>query len=153
MSGMLRNLAYALRQLRKCPGFTSIAVLTLALGIGVSTTMFGVMNAVLLRPLPFRNSDRLVRILSIKGDLVGGPSALDARDFGIENHTFEKLVVYDTWRKNVAATSGSTEPEQLPVGLVPAEYFEVLGIQPLMGRLFTAAENQWGKHYESRSEL
>ncbi len=149
MNSLLQDVRYALRQLRKSPGFTSIAVLTLALGIGVSTAMFGVMNAVLLQPPPFRDPDRVVRILETQGDSVEAPSPLDVRDFAAENHTFEKMAVYDSgWRKNVSALPGSTEPEQLPIGLMPAAYFEVLGVTPLMGRLFTEKENRWGNHYE-----
>jgi putative ABC transport system permease protein len=147
MERLFEDLRHGIRMLRKSPGFSAVAVLTLALGIGASTTMFGVMNAILLRPLPFDDPDRLVRILSTKGDSVTGPSPLDTRDFGAQNHTFEQVVVYDTWRKNVSANAESSEPEQLPVGLVPAEYFEVLKIQPLLGRLFTAAENRWGENF------
>jgi len=149
MAGIVKDLRFALRQLRNSPGFTTVAVLTLALGIGVSTGMFGVMNAVLLQPPPFRDPDRIVRILATHGDSVDGPSALDVRDFSTLNHTFEKMAVYDSgWRKNVSAIPGSTEPEQRPIGLVPAAYFEVLGVKPLMGRLFTEEENRWGNHFE-----
>jgi len=149
MSGLVQDLRCALRQIRKSPGFAAIATLTLALGIGISTAMFGVLNAVLLQPLPFREADRLVRILSTKGSDVEGPSALDMRDFAAENHTFERMTVYDSgWRKNVSALPGSTEPEQLPVGLVSASYFEVLHITPLLGRLFTDDENRWGNQFE-----
>ena len=150
MTGLLQNVRYALRQLRKSPGFTAIAVLTLALGIGLSTAMFGVLNAVLLRPLPFPNPDRLVRILATQGGrTISGPSPLDVRDFRTQNHTFEKFAVYDIWPKNVSTGSGSIEPEQMRVGLVPAEYFEVLGVKPLLGRLFRDGENQWGNQFEA----
>jgi putative ABC transport system permease protein len=149
MNGLIQDLRYALRQLRKSPGFTAIAVLTLALGIGASTAMFGVLNAVLLRPLPFPNPDRLVRILSTQGDTAIGPSPMDLRDFAAQNHTFEKMAVYDVWRKNVSTSGGSIEPEQMQVGLVPGEYFEVLGIRPLMGRLFKDEENRWGNQFET----
>jgi putative ABC transport system permease protein len=150
MTGLLQNVRYALRLLRKSPGFTAIAVLTLALGIGLSTAMFGVLNAVLLRPLPFPNPDRLVRILATQGGrTISGPSPLDVRDFRTQNHTFEKFAVYDIWPKNVSTGSGSIEPEQMRVGLVPAEYFEVLGVKPLLGRLFRDEENQWGNQFEA----
>ncbi len=145
---MARDLRYALRQLSKSPGFTILVVGMLALGIGASTAMFGVMNAILLRPLPFRESDRLVRVLSAQNGNVAGPSPLDVRDFAATNHTFEKIVAFDVWRKNVSLSNGSTEPEQRPVGLVPAGYFEVLGIKPLFGRLFTDEEQQWGNQFE-----
>ena len=150
MSGTVKDVRYALRQLRKSPGFTTVAVLTLALGIGVSTGMYGVMNAVLLQPPPFHEPDRIVRILATQGDTIEQPSPLDVRDFAAQNHTFEKMAVYDSgWRKNVSAVPGSTEPEQRPIGLVPAAYFEVLGIKPFIGRLFEENENQWGNHYEA----
>jgi len=149
MAGQVQDLRYALRQLRRSPGFTAVALLTLALGIGVSTTMFGVMNAVLLQPPPFRDPDHVVRILERQGNAVEGASPLDVRDFAAQNHTFEKMAAYDSgWRKNVSALPGATEPEQRPIGLVPAAYFELLGIHPLMGRLFTEEENRWGNHFE-----
>jgi putative ABC transport system permease protein len=148
MSAMAQDLRYALRQLRKSPGFTILVLGTLALGIGASTAMFGVMNAILLRPLPFRESDRLVRVLSVQNGNVGGPSPLDVRDFSAANHTFEKIVAFDAWRKNVSISNGSTEPEQRPVGLVPAGYFEVLDIKPLFGRLFSDEEQRWGNQFK-----
>jgi predicted permease len=149
MTGLVQDIRYSVRQLRRSPGFTAVAVLTLALGIGASTTMFGVMDAVLLRPLPFRDPDRLVRIFSTRGDTLIGPSSLDVRDFATQNHTFENLAAYDSgWRKNISMPGTSVEAEQMPVGLVSAAYFEVLGIKPLMGRLFTEQENQWGNNFE-----
>ena len=148
MSLLAQDLRYALRQLRKSPGFTILVLGTLALGIGASTAMFGVLNAILLRPLPFREPDRLVRVLSAQNGKVGGPSPLDVRDFAAANHTFEKIVAFDAWRKNVSISNGSTEPEQRPVGLVPAAYFEVLDIKPLFGRLFTDEEQHWGNQFE-----
>ncbi|HEV2697675.1 MAG TPA: ABC transporter permease, partial [Terriglobales bacterium] len=147
MNALTQNLRYAFRQLIKRPGFASVAVITLALGIGASTAMFGVLNAVLLKPLPFSNPDRLVRILSKKGDSTLGPSPMDVRDFAAQNHTFEKMAVYDVWRKNVSISSGSIEPEQMRVGLVPGEYFQALGVTPLMGRVFKDEESQWGNNF------
>ena len=147
MRGFTQDLRYALRQIRNNPGFAWIAIVTLALGIGASTTMFGVLNAVLLRPIPFSEPDRLVRIFSTQRGTILGPSPLDLRDFSAQNHTFENMAVYDVWRKNVSFNSSSTEPEQMRVGLVSAEYFEVLGIKPLMGRLFKEEENRWGNNF------
>jgi len=148
MNTVAQDLRYALRQLGKSPGFTILVLGTLALGIGASTAMFGVLNAILLRPLPFPESDRLVRVLSTQNGKLAGPSPLDVRDFAAANQTFEKIVAFDAWRKNVSILNGSTEPEQRPVGLVPAGYFEVLDIKPLFGRLFTNEEQQWGNQFE-----
>ena len=147
MKATLQDIDYALRRIRKEPAFTALAVLTLALGIGASTAMFGVLNAVLLRPIPFPEPGSLVRIFSTERGNVLGPSPMDLRDFAGQNHTFEKMAVYDVWRKNVSFTSGSIEPEQMRVGLVPREYFEILGIKPVMGRLFKDEENRWGNNF------
>jgi predicted permease len=148
------HIKYAARSLRKNPGFTVIAVLTLALGIGANTAIFSAIDALMLRPLPFSSPDQLVRIYSTKngsriGGLAsaGGPSPMDVRDFAQLNHSFQKMVTYDTWRKNVSFGSSGGEPEQMRVGLVPAAYFEVLDVRPIMGRLFTEEENQEGKNY------
>jgi len=143
----LKDVRYAARKLQSNKGFTTIAVLTLALGIGTNTAMFSILNAVMLSPLPFKNPDRLVRIYSTKAQVVIGPSALDARDFGNLSSTFEQVVAYDIWRKNVSGMAGEIQAEQLAVGLVPAEYFRILGVNPVMGRFFTAEENELGKHH------
>jgi predicted permease len=148
-----RDVKYAARSLRKNPVFTLAAVLTLALGIGANTAIFSTIDALMLRPLPFSAADQLVRIYSTKNGIpirgtsaAGGPSVLDMRDFAQDSHSFQKMVAYDAWRKNVSF-GNSAEPEQMRVGLVPAAYFEVLDVQPIMGRLFTEDENQLGKHY------
>ena len=150
---LMRDLHYSMRALRKSPGFTTVAVLTLALGIGANTTIFSAVDALMLRPLPFPASNELVRIYSIQQGMFNtfgnpdGPSAPDVRDFAERSHSFQSIVVYDTWRKNVNFGDAAGEPEQMSVGLVPAGYFEVLGIRPIVGRLFTEEENQEGKNY------
>jgi putative ABC transport system permease protein len=134
--------------LRRTPGFTAVAMLTLALGIGANTAIFSIVDAALLRPLPFSGSDRLVRVESTKnGEPLGGPSPMDMRDFARAARNFEGLIVYDHWRKNVSGILGSNEPEEMVVGLVPGSYFELLRMKPLLGRLFTGQENTFGKHY------
>ncbi|HEY1905473.1 MAG TPA: ABC transporter permease [Myxococcaceae bacterium] len=135
----------AVRMLRKSPGFAAAAILTLALGLGANAAVFSVVYAVLLRPLPFPHSERLVRVFSVRDGLTVGPSPPDIRDFARESRSFEILVAYDTWRKNLATPGG--EPAQIRVGLVPADYFRALSIRPLAGRLFTEEENRWGSHH------
>ena len=146
---LCQDLKYAARTMRKTPGFTTVAILTLALGIGANTAIFSVIDAALLRPLPFSGADRLVCISATKNGapLGGGPSPMDLRDFSNASHSFESLVVYDHWRKNVSGILGSNQPEEMVVGLVPGRYFELLRIQPVMGRLFTEEENREGKNY------
>jgi predicted permease len=147
MRTIFEDIQHTLRRIPKEPSFTALAALTLALGIGASTAMFGVLNAVLLRPIPFPNPNSLVRIFSSQQGNVLGPSPMDLRDFAAQNHTFEKMAVYDVWRKNVSFDTGSIEPEQMRVGLVSREYFEILGVPPLMGRLFKDEENRWGNNF------
>lgn len=148
----LCDLRYGARSLRKSPGFTAVAVLTLALGIGANSAIFSVVDSVMLQPLRFPDSDRLVRIYSTKnGTLLtgfanpGGPSYLDVKDLIERGHSLEKVVLYDNWRKNVSFGSPGAEPQQMRVGLVPAAFFEFLGVQLLLGRNFTAEEGREGK--------
>ncbi|MGA8677591.1 MAG: ABC transporter permease [Candidatus Acidiferrales bacterium] len=150
---LICDLRYSARALRKSPGFTIVAVLTLALGIGANTAIFSAVNALMLRPLPFTAADQLVRIYSIQKGMVNtfanpdGPSALDVRDFAQRSGSFQNMVAYDTWAKNVSFGESAGRPEQMEVGLVPAAYFEILDIRPIIGRLFTEDENQEGKNF------
>jgi predicted permease len=143
-----RDLKYALRGMRKAPGFTLAAVLILALGIGANTTIFSVINAALLRPLPFPDGDRLVSLYATKnGQIMGSPSPPDLADFAAASQSFESMVLFDHWRKNLSGIAGSDAPEEAVVGLVPGSYFEVLGIRPILGRFFSESENQYGRHF------
>jgi putative ABC transport system permease protein len=145
---LIQDLRYAARILRKSPTFTVVATLTLALGVGINATMFSVVDAVVLRALPFDQPNQLVRIYATKdGANVGGPSALDVRDVARTAQSFERMAAYDQWPKNVAVAGGSGRPERMMVGLVPKEYFQTLGVAPLFGRLFTDDENRFGNHY------
>ena len=154
IESLLRDVRFGTRILAKNSRFTLVAIATLALGIGANTAVFSAFNSLVLRPLPFPSADRLVRIYSTKNGAPiqgtgnpGGPSPTDVRDFAQNNHTLEKIVAYDTWRKNVSFGAAGGTPEQMRVGLVPGAYFEVLGLRPIIGRLFTEEENQLGRHY------
>src|SRR5258707_5808541 len=138
LEALVRDLKYAGKGMHRTPGFTIVAILILAIGIGASTVIFSMVDAALLRPLPFPESDRLVRIWSTKnGTPVGGPSDLDMRDFAAATHSFEGMIVYDHWRKNVSGILGSNEAEEMVIGMVPGAYFELLRIRPILGRLFS----------------
>ena len=139
-----RDLRYGARVLSRAPTFTIVAILTIALGVGANTAVFSVADAVLLRPLPFPHTDRLVRLYSLVSGSPIGPSTGDARDFATESHTLQSLVIYDVWRKNVSGNAPGERPEQLRVGLVPGEFFTALGVTPLMGRVFTPEETRPG---------
>jgi len=142
-----QDVRYALRQMRKSPRFATVAVLTLALAIGANASVFSVLDAVLLRPLEFPNADRLVEITSLKDGKPVGTSAPDVKDFAAQSRTFEKIAVYDEWRKNVSASPGGDNAQELMVGLAPLELFEAFGVQPLLGRLFTPEEGLAGRNH------
>jgi predicted permease len=140
MNDLLQDMRYALRQLRKNPGFTEVAVLTLALGIGANTAIFSVIDAVLLRPLPFRDSHQLVRVRPTEpGRLddigVSYPAFLDWRS---RNHVFEGLSAFHT---DDFTLTGRGEPMHLVGGVVSANMFSVLGVAPVLGRDFTSGED------------
>ena len=142
-----RDTKYAVRQLRKSPGFTTAAILTLALGIGTNAAVFSVLNSVLLQPLPFKDRDRLVMVQSIEKGEADGPSAPDVRDFAERSHSFEELAPWDTWNKNVTTSSAPDAPVQMQVGLASREFFDALGLEPIMGRKFTAQDAIWGNNH------
>src|SRR5215472_7124415 len=128
-----QDVRYALRLMRQAPGFTAVAVLTLALGIGANTAIFSVVDAAMLQPLPFPESGRLVRLFATRnGERLGGISRLDMRDLAAASQSFEGMVVYDHWRKNVSGIGGSSDPEETVVGLVSGKYFQLLRIQPVL---------------------
>ena len=145
---LLQDLKYALRRMRRAPGFTAVAIATLALGIGANAAVFRAVDAALFRPLPFPEADRLVRFFSTRnGVRFAGVSRLDLRDVAASARSFEGIAACDRWRKNVAGLGGSVAPEETVVGLVPENYFDLLRIRPLLGRPFTAEENVFGKHF------
>jgi putative ABC transport system permease protein len=145
MEKMLHDAKYSLRVLAKSPGFSAMAVLTLALGIGANTAMFSAINSVLLRPLPFQDPDRLVQLYETEAAPGSYPFAgPDYLDWQAQNQTLEAMSLY-TWtgRYNV---SGAGEPQTAASVRTQANFFKVLGVQPLLGRTFAAGEDQEGKN-------
>ena len=147
-AGAFSNLAtdtrHALKALLKSPVYTSVVVTTQALGIGVNTAMFGIVNAVLLRPLSFFEPDRLV---VFRGMLDGAPTDsgtiaylnfIDARQRAT---SLDSSAAYDEWRVNI---TGTAEPQRLDGATVNAEFFDVLGVRPQLGRFFLAEEDVAG---------
>ena len=143
----VQDIRFALRQMRKSPGFYAIVVLVLALAIGANASIFSILNTVMLRPLEFPNADRLVQITSTKNEKPIGVSGPDWRDLATHNQTFEKIAIYDQWRKNVSTSPRGDDAAEVLVGLAPQEFFEALGIQPLMGRLFKTEEGVEGRNH------
>jgi predicted permease len=139
---LIQDLRYGLWMLRRNPGFAFVAVSTLALGIGANTAIFSVVNAVLLRPLPYRDPDRIVMIRNYRANQnqvnVNGADFLDWRE---QATVFEQVAAFTT---DDVDLTGSDEPERLTAGLVTANMFETLGIWPALGSAFTPAEDQPG---------
>jgi putative ABC transport system permease protein len=142
ISELGKDIRYGLRQLRRNPGFTIVAVLTLALGIGANTAIFSVVNTVLLRPLPYRNPDRLVTILHYGDGPVSPANFLDWRKL---NHVFERMSAAEWWAPNV---TGVDKSERLWALRVTSNTFPLLGVQPLLGRTFTPDEDDPGRERE-----
>src|SRR5258707_5512153 len=133
----MNTLRYAVRQLRKSPGFTFVAVLTLALGIGANTAIFTVVHAVLLSPLPYPDADRLVMVQSrnFQENLKGlGFAPAGFRDVEKQVTSFDGITA---GRYNYDNLTGIEKPTSLTGTLVTQDYFNVLGERPLIGRTFT----------------
>src|SRR5215472_12772341 len=133
-----QDLRFAIRMLRKSPGFTAVAVLTLALGIGANTAIFSLVNGVLLRPLPYRNSDRLAIVWEKSRD--GSPENVGYAtylDWKAQNKSFEQLAIYSSWQPVLQIG----EPEQLNGLRVTSNYFRTLGVHPEIGRDFLPEED------------
>ncbi|MGA7273832.1 MAG: ABC transporter permease [Candidatus Udaeobacter sp.] len=141
----MNDLTFALRQLRKAPGFTFIAVLVLALGIGANTAIFSVVNAVLLRPLPYPHSERLVllreRLLGPAGFESGSASYMNYLDWRAAQKSFTDLGLARTERVSLSALDGKSAAEAIRAARVTANYLSILQIRPLIGRDFAQSDD------------
>ncbi len=141
---LMRDLHFGLRMLRKSPGFTTVAILTLALGIGANTAIFSVVNAVLLRPLPYKDADDLVLVKEVLPKMDSQPVGISGPDISLIrkfNHSFAYVAGFRVWTYEL---SGNTEPERTAANRVSADLFKTLGVQPILGRAFTPAEEEPG---------
>ena len=137
-----QDLHYALRVLRKSPGFAAIAILTLALGIGANTSLFSVVNGVLLNPLPYPHPDQVVTAAGwFPGYGEGSISYPDFLDWARLNHTFSSLAAY---RQESFNLTGQGDAEQVTAVEVSPSFFSLLGVNPILGRNFSSAEDQMG---------
>jgi putative ABC transport system permease protein len=140
------DIRYGLRTLGRSPGFLAVAVLTLALGIGANTAIFSVVDAVLLRPLPFRAPDQLVQLWETESAPGNYPFAgADYLDWRSQNQTFEDMTTY-TFQENFNA-SGAGEPERAVVVEAQSNFFSMLGMEPMIGRAFLNGEDQAGRDH------
>jgi putative ABC transport system permease protein len=141
MEIVVHDLRYALRVLARNPGFTAIAILTLALGIGANTAIFSVVNAVLLRPLEFRDPARLVIVAEKSSFPVISTSYQNWLDWSDQSHSFESM---EGTRGATLTLTGAGEPERLNARMVTAGLFSLLGVNTIAGRTFTADEDRAG---------
>src|SRR5256714_1556512 len=144
MEALIKDIRYGFRSLWKRPGFSAIAIITLALGIGANTAIFSLVNAVLLRPLPFADPDRLVMIwedAAFAGFPRNTPSAADYVDVKKQNHVFTDVAAMDFRTFNL---TGDGQPEKVEARGVTANFFPLLGVTPVAGRWFVADEDKPG---------
>jgi putative ABC transport system permease protein len=141
MDSLIKDIRYGIRGLLKRPGFTAIAVITLALGIGANTAIFSLVNAVLLRPLPYNNADRLVMVwedASYAGFPKNTPAPANFVDWRSQNQSFEGMAAITTRSFNL---TGEGEPEKLEANTATANFFSLLGVQPMLGRGFVPEDD------------
>ena len=144
MKGLIDDLRYASRQLRKNPGFTAVAVITLALGIGANTITFSTVNAMLLRPFPFPDLDRLVTVwetLPKQDDTHMSPAPANFRDWSEQSSEFEQLAAVRGWDANL---TGGNLAEHVEGSQVTADFFSLLGLPTHSGRYIGAADFRSG---------
>lgn len=146
---MMRDAKYALRMLRRAPGFTAVALLCLSLGIGASTTIFSVVNTVVFKPLPYRDSERLVRVYTEFPTFPNG----GLRKFFVSAPEFRELQQYgkawdqiEGWSNSGANLSGGAEPIRIQVAFVTGGMLSMLGVQPVLGRAIAPADDHAGAH-------
>ncbi|MGH9936819.1 MAG: ABC transporter permease [Blastocatellia bacterium] len=148
MNTIWQDLRYGARMLLKNPGFTLVAVITLALGIGANTTIFSVINSLLLKPIPFPEADRLVLVWQSQvndpknRNIISAPNFWDWRR---QNDVFANMAIFDSAGKGYNL-SGGGEPERVSGVRVSAGFFDVLGVKPRLGRTFLPEEENVGKH-------
>jgi len=144
MNGLLQDLRYALRQLRKPLGFTAVAVISLALGIGATTTIYSVVDSLLFRPLPYPNSQRIVRVWNTfapRGMMeipASEPEFLEYR----QSDAFAHFAGFST---GAVTLTGGGDPLRVAAAWGTSDFFQVMGTEPLLGRVFTPDEFQTGR--------
>src|ERR1700682_404673 len=143
MESLFKDIRYGIRSLVKHPGFTAVAVITLALGIGANTAIFSVVNATLLRPLPFKDPERVVMVWGFLPKLAQTADKLPSSSGNFvslhdQNHTLEDLAAFRSWGWQL---TGGGEPELLRGARVSTDFFSAVGVSPILGRSFTPDED------------
>src|SRR6266481_821854 len=139
---LMQDLQFGVRMLAKSPGFTAVAILTLALGIGANTALFSVVNGVLLNPLPYPEPDQLVTLHQSKPNFDTGAIAYpNFRDLQRQNQTFSAMAISRGFGFSLVGTG---EAERVNARLISADFFTVLGVKPALGRTFVPGEDESG---------
>src|SRR5580693_2437795 len=139
---LMQDLRYGVRMLRKSPGFTAVAILTLALGIGANTALFSVVNGVLRKPLPYPHPEQRVWLAESKPTFASGSNSFpNFRDWRKDNRTFTAMGVYRSFSFNL---TGLGEAEQLQARFISSEFLNVVGVAPVIGRTFLPGEDDIG---------
>ena len=144
-----QQLRHSARSLLHRPGLLVVGLITLGLGIGANTAIFSIVNAVLLKPLPFKDPDRLVMVWSTAPDqglVEGSSSYLDFEDWRTQAEGFDGLAAFWTFPNGDVNLTGGSEPQRVSVARISTAFFEVLGVAPLHGRTFLAEETVLGNH-------
>jgi putative ABC transport system permease protein len=141
---LAQDIRYGARMLAKHKAFTSIAVITLALGIGANTAIFSVVNELLLRPLPYRDADRVVTMWEVtpEGRHQNSTSRANYRAWGEQSTSYQQIAAFSDQRMNL---TGTGEPEELSMQLATPDLFKVLGVDPILGRTFVPEDGEPGK--------
>lgn len=137
---------YALRTFRRMPAFTAVATITLALGIGATTAMFTLVNSILLRPLPYPQSDRLVRIIQSYPEKGLDTWGLNQQNIALYRDRATDFAAFAGYRSGNVTIRGGSGPQRLPIVRVTSEFFRVIGVGPAIGRPFTAEEDSPGNN-------
>ena len=141
-----KDLGYGFRTLRKNPGFAILSILTLTLGIGANSAIFSLIDGIILRPLPYKEPDRLVRLIQANKKIgldTWGISQADYAAYRDQSKSFQGIALYV---RNGVTLSGDGDPERIFVSNVTANFFDVLGVTPVIGRMFRAGEDVDGKN-------
>src|SRR5579864_1366795 len=150
MGTLVQDVRYGLRVLRKSPGFAAVAVIVKRLGIGANTAIFSVVNAVLLRPLPYREPSRLMQLWHVPppknfpGMTMFSVSPANYLDWERQNDVFQSMAIYGFRSFNI---TGSEQPQALQASAVSHDFYSTLGVHPMLGRTFTADEQQPGRSH------
>lgn len=146
LESLWSDFIYALRTFRRMPTFTIVAMITLAIGIGATSAMFTLVNSILLRPLPYPESGRLVRVIQSYPEIGLDTWGLNQQNIALYRDRSTDFTAFAGYQGGSVTIRGSNEPQRLPIARVTSEFFRVIGVGPALGRPFTAEEDTPGRN-------